>query len=116
MRVLVCGSRDWDDCDTINRRVAELPQGSIVIQGGARGADRMARHAAALAGLHCAEVPALWRNGKGAGPARNRAMLDLEPDLVIAFQRDASHSHGTQHTVDEARRRGIPVEVYTADD
>lgn len=112
MKVLVCGSRDWPDRDAINARVAELPLGSIVIQGGAKGADLMARHAAALANLHCAEVPAMWRNGRGAGFARNRAMLDLGPDLVLAFQR--AGSRGTQHTIDEARRRGIPVEVHRA--
>lgn len=112
MKVLVCGSRDWADREAINRRVARLPEGSIVIQGGCRGADVMARHAAALANLHWAEVPAMWRNGRDAGKARNRAMLDLGPDLVIAFQRDGSR--GTQHTIDEARRRGISVEVYTS--
>jgi hypothetical protein len=37
-------------------------------------------------------------------------MLDTKPDLVLAFQRDGSR--GTQHTIDEARKRGIPVEVH----
>jgi hypothetical protein len=39
-------------------------------------------------------------------------MLDTGPDLVLAFQRNGSR--GTQHTIDEARARGIPVEVFTA--
>lgn len=112
MIVVVCGSRGWTDRDAINRRVAALPPGSIVIQGGATGADIMARHAAALANLHWAEMPAMWRNGNGAGHARNRAMLDLRPDLVIAFQRNGSR--GTQNTIDEARCRGIAVEVHEA--
>lgn len=110
--VVVCGSRTWTDRAAINARVAELPPGSIVIQGEADGADRIAKHAAALANLHCCGMPAMWRNGRGAGPARNRAMLDLRPDLVIAFQRN--NSRGTQHTIDEARRRGVPVEVHNA--
>jgi hypothetical protein len=112
MKVLVCGSRDWQDRDRINAVVAGFDRDTIVIQGGAKGADIMARHAAAIANLHWAEVPALWRTGKGAGIRRNRAMLDLEPDLVVAFQRNGSR--GTQYTIDEARRRGIPVEVHTA--
>lgn len=111
--VLVCGSRDWEDRDAINQRIAELPEGSVVIQGGARGADIMARHAAVLAGLHWAEVPAQWhQHGKRAGVIRNRVMLDLKPELVIAFQ--CNGSRGTQHTIDEARRRGIPVEVIAS--
>lgn len=112
MLVLVCGSRYWVDRDAINARVAELPDDAIVLQGGADGADRMARHAAALRNLHWCEMPAMWRLGRKAGPMRNRAMLDLSPDLVIAFQREGSR--GTQDTIDEARRRGVPVEVHDA--
>jgi hypothetical protein len=57
--------------------------------------------------------PADWRGkGRRAGILRNLAMLDDEPDRVLAFQRNGSR--GTQHTIDEARRRGIPVEVVDA--
>lgn len=52
----------------------------------------------------------LWESfGQRAGYLRNLAMLQLEPDLVIAF---TNGSPGTQHTIDEARRRGIPVEIH----
>ena len=112
MKVLICGSRDWLDRNAINARVAALPAASIVIQGGAKGADLMARHAARLYGYHWAEVPARWEDGRGAGLRRNRVMLDLGPELVIAFQRNGSR--GTQDTIDEARWRGIPVEVHEA--
>ena len=54
--------------------------------------------------------PADWDTyGKQAGFIRNIQMLDEKPDLVIAFQKNASR--GTQHTINEARKRGIPVEV-----
>jgi len=112
MIVVVCGSRCWTDFPAVKARLLELPEGSIVIKGGAGGADRMAQRAAFALGLYCAEMPAMWRNGNGAGHARNRAMLDLRPDLVIAFQRNGSR--GTQNTIDEARRRGIDVEVHEA--
>jgi hypothetical protein len=110
MKVLVCGSRDWPDLAAIYDRIAALPAGSLVIEGGAPGADLMAARAARKAGLHCAEVAALWDNGRRAGPGRNRAMLDLEPELVIAFQ--VGNSSGTQDTMNEARKRGIPVELH----
>lgn len=112
MIVVVCGSRDWADAQAVVDRVKALPSGTIVIQGDAPGVDRTARWAAHQAGFHCATMRALWRNGNGAGHARNRAMLDLRPDLVIAFQRNGSR--GTQGTIDEARRRGIDVEVHEA--
>jgi hypothetical protein len=112
-RVLICGSRDWDNHEHIERVVADLaavnPR-TIIIQGGAPGADSAAKRAAKDNRLHCAEVSALWDNGRRAGPERNRAMLDLEPDLVIAFQQNKSP--GTQNTIDEARRRGITTWVF----
>lgn len=113
MRVLVCGSRDWQGEDAIRRRIDALPAATTVIVGGAPGADWWAELRAELRGLPVEVFKADWRRyGKKAGPIRNLQMLDQDPDLVIAFQR--KRSRGTQHTIDEARRRGIPVEVIAA--
>lgn len=116
MMVLVCGSRDWPSITPIHDRLRDLiaEHGPFeVIHGGARGADSMAALAAKWYRLPCAAFPADWeRHGRRAGYLRNLAMLDQSPDLVLAFQRNGSR--GTQHTIDEARARGIPVEVYTA--
>ncbi len=115
MLVLICGSRSWTDRSAIEARIAELPPGAVVINGKAGGADKCAHYAAVNRGLFSVPVPVYsphWkRYGKAAGPMRNRVMLDLGPELVIAFQRD--ESSGTQDTIDEARRRGIPVEVHS---
>lgn len=110
VRVLVCGSRAWTDTAAIERRLALLPHSATVLHGAALGADTHADHAARRLGLSVRRFPADWSRGRRAGPERNLRMLDHRPDLVIAFQRDGSR--GTQHTIDEARRRGIPVEVY----
>ncbi len=108
-RVLICGSQTWADMATIAKRVGELPDKSVVIHGGANGADQLAGQAAQLRGLHTAVVRPLWSHFKGgAGHIRNAVMLDLEPDLVIAF---SLGTPGSQGTIDGARRRGIPVEV-----
>jgi hypothetical protein len=116
MRVLVCGSREWTDVTAVERRVAQLSESTLVIAGGAHGVDRMVVHFAVRRGLFVAEVRCAdqhWRlRGRGAGHKRNRVMLDLCPDAVIAFQR--AGSPGTQDTIDEARRRGLPVEVIRA--
>lgn len=110
MVALLCGSRNWTDEFTIAKRVRELPEGSIIIHGNASGADNIAEDAAHHNGLHTAIVIPLWNKyGRAAGPKRNHAMLNLRPDLVIAF---STGSQGTQTTIDEARRRGIPVEVF----
>jgi len=111
-RVLICGSREWRDGSLIRRTIHGLKPGCLIIHGGAKGADRIAGDTAEGLGYHTAVVRPLWDTyGKGAGHLRNVAMLDLEPDRVIAFW--DGKSPGTRGTIDEARRRGIPVEVVT---
>jgi hypothetical protein len=120
MRVLVCGSRDWGDLQTILKRLKQLPSDAVVIHGAAsRKIDGVEQSADMIAdevaywhlGLKTERYPADWSCGKRAGFDRNLQMLDTNPDLVIAFQRN--RSRGTQHTIDNARERGIPVEVIT---
>lgn len=112
-RVLICGSRDWPRPADIGRRLARLPRGTEIIHGAARGADQTAAIYARSLGIPERAFPADWRGkGKRAGILRNLAMLDEEPDLVIAFQHNGSS--GTQGTIDEARKRGITVELHTA--
>jgi hypothetical protein len=113
--VLVCGSRTWTDRETIWRRLRRLAVDDPdleIIHGGAGGADSIAGEWAILAEIPVRVFPADWcRLGRRAGFVRNVEMLDEHPDLVVAFQRGGSP--GTQHTIDEARRRGISVEVVT---
>jgi hypothetical protein len=114
MKVLVCGSRDWADEDRIADVLAEYaPDHPTILHGAARGADSIADRVAKLYGYEVKPFAADWYGmGRRAGIVRNLRMLDEEPDLVVAFQRE--RSRGTQHTIDEARKRGIPVEVHSA--
>lgn len=111
--ILVCGSRDWKDWESIDRRIGDLPPSALIVEGAAPGADLMAARSARENGRFVVEVQCAkghWDYfGKRAGYLRNCAMLDLGPDLVIAF---TTGSPGTQHTINEARKRGIPVEVH----
>ena len=112
MLVLITGDRNWRDRKKIEARLSKLPKGTIIIAGGADGADTLAKRVAWSLGLHVMECKALWGFYKiSAGPIRNRAMLSLKPDLVIAFHSDLSKSKGTKDCVTEAKRRGIEVEV-----
>lgn len=110
MIVVMCGSRTWTDVPTVESVIAGFPLRTVVIEGGAKGADLIARQAAHRAGLHVATMPALWElYSRGAGARRNRAMLHLRPDKVVAFHRDGSP--GTADMIRAARDAGIPVEV-----
>jgi len=112
MKVVVCGCRNWKWFEIIYERLAKLPSNALIIEGGASGADRQARNAALEIGLEVVEFPAAWKKyGKAAGPTRNIKMLDTKPSLVIAFHNDIENSKGTKHTVAEARKRGIEVEI-----
>lgn len=117
MRVVVCGSRDWTDFECIQVALIDLEdlgEPIEIIHGACpTGADHYADIVADALGFTVRRFPADWKtHGKAAGPIRNREMLNLLPDRVLAFQRNGSR--GTQGTINEARRRGIPVEVFDA--
>lgn len=113
MKVLCCGSRRFADPFranlAIDARIAELPLCEI-IHGGAQGADTMAAAAATRHGHPVTMFAADWEtHGKRAGVIRNLEMLAQRPDLVLAFWNE--ESVGTMHTLTEAYKRKIPVEI-----
>jgi hypothetical protein len=116
-RVLVCGSRDWNDEFAIwcvLNGYASDDLGVTVINGGALGADSIARKWAALNEQPCETYPADWsREGKAAGPIRNsRMLIDGKPEVVWAFiTKDLEQSRGTADMVRRARLAGVPTYV-----
>lgn len=142
MRVLVCGSRDWDDRnivtavltglyaeETVGYLVTDM-DGFTVIEGGARGADQLAAEWAHSSPFHSHNVNpdhppfehlqfhADWNaHGKAAGPIRNQQMLDEgKPDLVLAFKDNFDWTlrrGGTEDMVKRAKKAGVPVYVVS---
>lgn len=113
MRLLVFGSREWTDFDTILYEIgARKPD--VVIEGEAGGADRLARAAAERLGIPVQRFPAQWsRYGLAAGPIRNQQMLDEgRPDEAIGFHPDLSKSKGSADMARRARKAGIPTTIY----
>jgi hypothetical protein len=110
MKVLVCGSRQWTDRDSIEKRLRMLPAGTTIITGAARGADSIAASIGRRLGLEVREFRAEWNKfGRSAGYRRNLVMLEQDPDLVIAFQLD--NSPGTAHMIENAKKRQLAVEL-----
>lgn len=110
MRVLVCGGRDFSDSAYLYKTLDELKRAAAIdaiIEGDARGADRIAGYWARKNRIDNYKFPANWlRDGKAAGPIRNEQMLrEGRPDLVLAFPGGA----GTAHMVRIARRAGVRV-------
>jgi hypothetical protein len=120
MRVLICGDRNWQHYLVIETFVAGLysQYGNQLhlIEGEAKGADKMAAEAAGLylpdENIH--RFPADWNKfHRAAGPIRNREMLMQEPDLVFAFHSDIANSKGTKNMVDIAKDKEVPTYVVS---
>lgn len=132
-RVLVTGSRTWTSWAHLADALGfywELGGPLTVVHGDAhKGADRMAREwCERLNGGVMGQVvteerhPADWRQGGGAGFARNDAMVRLGADVCLAYadvcvkpkcRRPRPHpSHGVWDCVFRARGAGIEVVRY----
>lgn len=157
MRLLICGSREWTDLEMIQDKLADLnwrlledaakngdyvSEGYlVVIEGEARGADKLARQAAESFGL---ELPVLryyahWDHhyrhnskcdadcqrpfchpmcgekcGPAAGPIRNARMLaDGVPSEVWAFHDSLMTSKGTKDMLVQASKKRIYCQLFS---
>lgn len=133
MRILITGSREWDNHKSIYHRIAEVidawimdhpgidrakPLGWVTIVHGAcpKGADKIADiFSESVLRKEAEKYPADWRVfGKSAGFKRNLRMVNTMPDVCLAFIRD--NSKGATMCRDMAKRSGIPTETFRYED
>lgn len=118
MRILVCGSRDFDDRERLYKLLdAFIPIVEVIIEGEAKGADTLAKEWAEEREIIVMGFPANWKQwGRAAGPMRNRQMIEEgKPDLVIAFPSKLLHNtKGTKDMVNQARHFKIPTIISGA--
>ena len=93
-RVLVCGGRNYSNYKRVAEFLASI-EPTVVIHGGARGADSLAGRWARENNVKEEVYPAKWNlYGRAAGPIRNRQMLEeSKPDLVVAFPGGSGTAH-----------------------
>lgn len=117
MRILVCGSRDFDDnwiLDTVlNAYEDQFPV--EILHGAAKGADALAAEWADSNLCYAEAYPADWQHkGSRAGPIRNQQMFNTRPDLVLAFvNKPLEESRGTADMVRRARLAGVKTYVVS---
>jgi hypothetical protein len=116
MKILVCGGRDYTNRARVYAELDALREKHdviIVIQGGAQGADRLARGWCIERHSELWNYHADWeKHGKAAGPIRNQRMLDDgKPDLVLAFP----GGRGTADMVKRAEAAGVAVCTMSED-
>jgi hypothetical protein len=142
MRVLVTGSRDWDDPaavakaldDAFDEMTVNSADTEFVVVHGAcpTGADQHASEWVQAMndgdfGWIVSEErhPADWSRGRGAGPERNLRMVQTGVDLCLAFigpctsprcgRVDRNHpSHGATGCANLAAATGVPTRRHPA--
>lgn len=123
IRLLIAGSRDFDDFDTLRVFADEIlqtmkqkyPDTNVsIISGSATGADSLGIMYAKMNIIPYKEFPAKWNlYGKSAGPIRNKEMLDYILDgipYLLAFW--DGESRGTKYMIDIAEKAGVPTTVF----
>lgn len=117
MRILITGSRDWDDRDrlwgALNEAASE--HGVTLVSGACpSGADLMAEEwAECQPDVTIERHPAEWdKYGKSAGFRRNAEMVNLGADICLAFVRNGSR--GATHTANLAQKAGIQTRWFVA--
>lgn len=114
-RVAIVGSRRRTDRAAVEAAVAELPEGTVVVSGGAPGVDRWAEGAARARGLrvaiHRPERGPVRSYGEAARRYhdRNQVIVD-DCDRVIAFPAE-DRTGGTEDAIRRAQKAGKPVEL-----
>jgi hypothetical protein len=105
MKAIVCGGRAFNNVDVL-WEVLDKYDPDFVIQGGAYGADFVAKDWAKRHNKGVIEHKADWdQYGRGAGPIRNAKMLTEKPDIVIAFP----GGKGTENMITQAKEHGFEV-------
>jgi hypothetical protein len=122
--VLVTGDREWgtmDEENVIREALNELLVPSLIIHGDARGADKMAASVGIELGHYVSIFPALWgRDGKPAGPLRNKVMVEIANVLMLdyfvhvyAFHNNIEESKGTKDCINRAFKENMSITIYS---
>jgi hypothetical protein len=98
MKVAVVGSRGFDDYVKLKQTLDGIPSVTLIISGGAKGADSLAEQWATEKGIETVIYKPDWaKYGRGAGIVRNRIIIE-DCDLCVAFWDGLSK--GTKSSID----------------
>ena len=122
MRLIIAGDRRFEDyallCSWVHD-VSHMWAFTVIVSGGAWGADRMGERYAKENGIRLVRFDADWdAYGNAAGPRRNREMAEYA-NALLAFR--ASDSKGTRDMIEQMFDAGkpsvvIPIQIKDFDD
>lgn len=109
-RLAVVGSRSFSD-RSMMRAAVESADPTVIVSGGADGADTLAREIASELEIPVDEFLPDWdAHGSDAGFLRNQQIVD-HADAMVAFFGPDGETPGTVDLIERARHKGIPVEI-----
>lgn len=120
-RVLVSGSREWKDDQTVKQLLVAAmdhfesdPKDIVLVHGAARGLDSIAASVGKELGFSIEDHPADWKKyGRSAGHIRNQEMVDLGADIFLAFP--LGESRGTRSCMERAKKSSEVLKTYFFD-
>lgn len=111
MKTIIAGMRDFYDYEKVSQAVTFSGLCiSEVVSGCATGVDALGEKWARERKIPVRKFPADWRkNGKAAGPIRNRQMAEYAEALVAVWD---GKSKGTKNMIETARSLGLQTIVH----
>ena len=115
MRTIIAGSRTVHRIKDISDAVYFSKfKPTVILSGGAKGADSLGEEWAAELKIPIEIYPADWeRYGRGAGFKRNALMASKADALIAVWD---AQSRGTKHMIQTATALKLQVYVYTVKD
>lgn len=117
-KLIVAGGRDFDDYpllySSLDGLLSNKDKTQIeIVEGGARGADRLGCRYAMDRGLAHKRISADWdTHGKKAGIIRNIEMAEYADALAACWD---GESKGTAHMIETMKKLGKPVRIIRYD-
>jgi hypothetical protein len=112
MRVIIAGSRSFNDYETLKDQcntILSQTEDIMIVSGTANGADKLGERFALEKGYPVKRFPADWtQHGKSAGYIRNEEMAKYS-DMLIAFW--DGESKGTQHMINLAKKYNLQIHI-----
>ena len=110
LRCIIAGGRDYHNYDTLLEAIQECQFPiATVVSGGAKGVDALGERYAGEMNLKLNIYNADWeRNGRAAGPIRNRKMAENADALIAIWN---GESKGTKNMIETATKLGLLVYV-----
>lgn len=114
MKIIIAGSRDFDDYELLKEFCDSLCENYLkneieIVSGRARGADRLGERYAKENNYSIKYFPANWdKYGKSAGYRRNAEMAEYAYALIAFWD---GKSKGTKHMIDLANKNKLNVSL-----